>query len=123
VTCSGADDLICLFHRLLPRPENPGRAHIHGPWQCEAGLDAQQTEKEMADSINIYGGTIVEDVAYKLLYAVAWAENIDLEGWGKTDRKWILNTYAECLLSVQNPAQRMTSPPASAPSASAEEKS
>jgi hypothetical protein len=82
----------------------------------------QQTEKEMADSINIHGATTPEDVAYKLLYAVAWAENIDLEGWAKTDRNWILNTYAECLLAVQNPALRMTSPPAEAQSAAVEEK-
>jgi hypothetical protein len=82
----------------------------------------QQTEKEMADSINIHGATIPEDVAYKLLYAVAWAENIDLEGWAKTDRNWILNTYAECLLAVQNPAQRMTSPPANAQSGAVGEK-
>ena len=75
----------------------------------------------MAESINVQGATIPEDVAYKLLYAVAWAENIDLEGWAKTDRNWILNTYAECLLAVQNPAQRMTSPPANAKSAAAGE--
>ena len=72
----------------------------------------------MAESINIHGATIPEDVAYKLLYAVAWAENIDLEGWAKTDRNWILNTYAECLLAVQNPAQRL---PANAQSAAAGE--
>lgn len=76
----------------------------------------------MAETINIQGVTIPEDVAYKLLYAVAWAENIDLEGWAKTDRNWILNTYAECLLAVQNPAQRMASLPAKAPSAAAGEK-
>ena len=76
----------------------------------------------MAESINLQGATIPEDVAYKLLYAVAWAENIDLEGWAKTDRNWILNTYAECLLAVQNPAQRMTSAPASAQSAAVGEK-
>ncbi len=75
----------------------------------------------MAESINIQGATIPEDVAYKLLYAVAWAENIDLEGWAKTDRNWILNTYAECLLAVQNPAQRMTAQPSNTQSATAGE--
>ena len=75
----------------------------------------------MAESINIHGAKIPEDVAYKLLYAVAWAENIDLEGWAKTDRNWILNTYAECLLAVQNPAQRMASAPSNARSAAAGE--
>ena len=66
----------------------------------------------MADATDTRGGP--EEVAFKLLYAVAWAENVDLEGWAKTDRKWILDTYAECLLTVQNPAQRATSPPAEA---------
>ena len=27
-----------------------------------------------------------EEVAFKLLYLVAWGENIDLEAWGKADR-------------------------------------
>ena len=37
----------------------------------------------MADASDTRGGP--EEVAFKLLYAVAWAENIDLEGWAKTD--------------------------------------
>lgn len=50
-----------------------------------------------------------EEVAFRLLYLVAWSENIDLDAWGKTDRDWILGTYAECLRTVQNPGDR---PPA-----------
>ena len=64
----------------------------------------------MVDSIDISGGPSPEEVAFKLLYAVAWGENIDLDGWAKADRKWILDTYAECLLAVKNPAARMTPP-------------
>jgi hypothetical protein len=52
-------------------------------------------------------GQSPEDVALKLLYLVSWGENIDLEAWGKADRRWILDTYAECLLAVQDPAARL----------------
>jgi len=47
-----------------------------------------------------------EEVAFKLLYLVAWGENIDLEAWGKADRDWILGTYAECLRTVEDPNSR-----------------
>jgi hypothetical protein len=57
-----------------------------------------------------------EEVAFKLLYLVAWGENIDLEAWGKADRDWILGTYAECLRTVENPNAR---PLSSKPSAAA----
>ena len=50
----------------------------------------------MADAVNNQGGPATEEVAYKLLYLVAWGENKDLEAWGKADRKWLLDTYAEC---------------------------
>jgi hypothetical protein len=46
-----------------------------------------------------------------LLYLVAWGENKDLDGWGKADRKWILDTYAECLLTIRNPQARMPARP------------
>jgi hypothetical protein len=61
----------------------------------------------MAETVEIRGGTSAEEIAFKLLYAVAWSENIDLEGWAKTDRKWILDSYAECLQTVKDPAARL----------------
>lgn len=64
-------------------------------------------EKHLADSVEIHGNPSREEIAFKLLYAVAWGENIDLEGWAKADRKWILDTYAECLLAVKEPEARM----------------
>lgn len=60
----------------------------------------------MADPVESHGSPSPEEVAYKLMYVVAWSENIDLDAWGKADRKWILDTYAECLLTVRNPASR-----------------
>jgi hypothetical protein len=68
----------------------------------------------MADTVNIQGGPAPEEVAYKLLYLVAWGEDKDLEGWGKADRKWLLDTYAECLMTVRDPAARLAAA-ASAP--------
>jgi hypothetical protein len=47
-----------------------------------------------------------EGVALKLLYTIAFAEEKSL--WSgslateKATRKWILDTYAECLRTVQN---------------------
>jgi hypothetical protein len=46
-----------------------------------------QKERHMAEPITIYGGQSPEEIAFKLLYAISWGENIDLEAWGKTDRK------------------------------------
>jgi hypothetical protein len=68
----------------------------------------------MADSVNMHGSPPPEEVAYKLLYLVAWGENKNLDDWGKADRKWILDTYAECLLTIQNPAARMSTRPGAA---------
>ncbi|MBV9548752.1 MAG: hypothetical protein JO256_03655 [Alphaproteobacteria bacterium] len=61
---------------------------------------------------NTAPGASCEDVALKLLYLVAWGENIDLEGWAKADRDWILGTYAECLRAVKDPQSR---PPVAKP--------
>jgi hypothetical protein len=45
--------------------------------------------------------TSPQDVAFKLLIAIAWAEKKQLGQWQATgdesDRKWVLNAYAECL--------------------------
>src|SRR5690348_17317706 len=45
-------------------------------------------ENDMPESSG--GAQSPEDVALKLLYVISWGENIDLEAWGKADRKWIL---------------------------------
>ena len=43
-----------------------------------------------------------EKVAYDLLLAIAEAENKKQpSGWTSTERKWILDTYAECLEAVR----------------------
>ena len=60
----------------------------------------------MAEPVQIPRSPSQEEIAYKLLYLVAWGEDKDLDAWGKCDRKWILDTYAECLRTVQNPAAR-----------------
>ena len=65
----------------------------------------------MADAADSHGSPSPEEVAYKLLYLVAWSENKDLDAWGKADRKWILDTYAECLLTVRDPNVRKAGQP------------
>ena len=54
--------------------------------------------------------TTPESVALQLLHIVAHAENKSLhEGVSsnqtKPDRRWIIQTYRECLLAVQHPQQ------------------
>lgn len=63
-----------------------------------------------------FNGLSPEEIAFKLLYAVSWGENVDLEAWGKADRNWILDTFAECLLTVQDPAARLAQSAAKAKS-------
>ena len=52
-----------------------------------------------------------ENVAYRLLLMVADLESKTLHGNPSkdrtiADRKWILDTYAECLRAVKTPAER-----------------
>lgn len=54
-------------------------------------------------------------VAYALLRDVAYAEQKEIVGLATTssqrpDRKWILDTYAECLRAVRAPSERTTRP-------------
>jgi hypothetical protein len=53
------------------------------------------------------GGHSSEQVAYMLLERIASCEGKALAGHGdKADRKWILDTYAECLIAVRRPDAR-----------------
>jgi hypothetical protein len=65
-------------------------------------------EDLMADASVVHlGENSPEYVAYKLLLHVADAEKKHFAGLHPTaDRKWILDTYAECLDTVQNPGAR-----------------
>jgi len=55
-----------------------------------------------------------EQIAYKLLLTIAENEKKPLHSTGTApttaDRKWLLDTYAECLLAVRNPAGRRPKP-------------
>jgi len=69
----------------------------------------------MADTNTVVhiGENSPEQVAYKLMEKIADVENMILytpsNGSRSTvaDRKWILDTYAECLKTVRNPANRV----------------
>lgn len=57
----------------------------------------------MADAVVHIGENSPEEVAYKLMTTIASLESLDLYGHGKkpADRKWLLDTYAECMKAVQ----------------------
>ncbi len=65
----------------------------------------------MADAPVLHiGENSPEHVAYKLLQAIAAAESklltATMGGPATADRKWLLDTYAECLITVRNPLGR-----------------
>ena len=75
----------------------------------------------MADEAVIHaGGNTPEQIAYKLMHDIAAIEGKTLltttgapgaaasgrGGKELPDRKWLLDTYAECLLTVRNPDSR-----------------
>ena len=66
----------------------------------------------MADNTAVVhiGENSAEEVAYKLLKTIASNEGKHLTGSMSTaagaERKWLLDTYAECLLAVRNPLGR-----------------
>ena len=47
-----------------------------------------------------------EQVAFKLMEIIAIAEGKAIKTPSKTDRKWLLDTYAECLRTVREPQGR-----------------
>jgi hypothetical protein len=59
----------------------------------------------MADTVVHIGENSPEHVAYELFRHIALVEGKPLVSGGP-DRKWILDTYAECLLAVRNPGAR-----------------
>jgi hypothetical protein len=66
----------------------------------------------MADEAVVHiGENSPEHVAYQLLRLVSIIEGrpFDSSSTNHADRKWLLDTYAECLNAVRNPGGRMTS--------------
>lgn len=64
----------------------------------------------MADAPSIHTSeNSPEYVAYRLLLNVAYVEDKKIAPStlvGKADRKWLLDTYAECLKAVRDPHSR-----------------
>ncbi|WP_413989356.1 hypothetical protein ACMDCR_25805 [Labrys okinawensis] len=65
----------------------------------------------MTDNTVVHlGENSPEQVAYRLLETIASNEGKSLEsnmaGKALAERAWLLDTYAECLLVVRNPAGR-----------------
>lgn len=64
----------------------------------------------MADAPAVHiGENSPEEVAYKLLRTIASSEGKSLGSnldKATAERKWLLDTYAECLLTVKQPQMR-----------------
>lgn len=54
----------------------------------------------------VQGGT-PEAVAYALMRDIALCEGKSLDGAKVATRKWLLDTYAECLATVRDPEERV----------------
>ena len=66
----------------------------------------------MADTVVHIGENSPEQVAYRLLHEIAAVEAKSFSrtpstSYQSADRKWILDTYAECLNAVRNPHLRV----------------
>lgn len=62
----------------------------------------------MADAPVVHiGENSPEEVAYKLLRHVANVEGKNLNSTGAVDRKYLIDTYAECLWAVKEPWRRL----------------
>jgi hypothetical protein len=79
---------------------------------------------ETATVVHI-GENSPEEVAYKLLVTIASNEKKTLSdrtsGSATADRKWLLDTYAECLSTVRTPGSRPFTAAPPAPSAARRE--
>jgi len=63
----------------------------------------------MSDSPVVHiGENSPEEVAFKLFQEVVSVEIHKGDQTNKVSRKWILDTYAECLLAVRNPSGRQS---------------
>lgn len=67
----------------------------------------------MADTPVLHiGENSPEHVAYRLFHHIAQVEGKILsQGNSAPDRKWILDTYAECLRAVKTPTSRVPQKP------------
>jgi hypothetical protein len=66
----------------------------------------------MADTVVHIGENSPEQVAYRLMHEIAAIEAKSFSrtpgpGYQSADRKWILETYAECLNAVRVPHARV----------------
>jgi hypothetical protein len=86
------------------------RVALHPATTVRAGARViNQGGNDVAEQTVVHTGeNSPEYVAYRLLVDIARTEGKPLSGpaAGKADRKWILDTYAECLSAVRIPSGR-----------------
>jgi hypothetical protein len=64
----------------------------------------------MSEGVPGNGRSSAEEVAYRLFMEIAHVEGMSTRerpSGGYTDRRWILDTYAECLMAVTAPSKRL----------------
>jgi hypothetical protein len=64
----------------------------------------------MSEGVPSNGRGSAEEVAYRLFMEIAHVEGMSTRerpSGGYTDRRWILDTYAECLMAVTLPSKRL----------------
>jgi hypothetical protein len=71
-------------------------------WERKPIITADQTVVHIGENSPEY-------VALQLLRTIAGIENKPLNSSSGVDRKWVLDTFAECLNAVQNPTGRLSS--------------
>ncbi len=69
-------------------------------------VTAAAQESNMPETVVHIGENSPEEVAYKLLQNIASQEKRTLVISTDAERKWLLDTYAECLITVRNPLGR-----------------
>jgi hypothetical protein len=75
-----------------------------------------QGSPDVADAPVVHiGENSPEQVAFKLLERIADLEQVSLFHSAQrkmADRKWVLDTYAECIIAVRHPHNRVPAPTA-----------
>jgi hypothetical protein len=80
-----------------PKQERRNEARRHGAYESAMA--------KAAPVVHI-GENSPEQIAYKLLLLIASKEGKLIDECATENRKWLLDTYAECLRTVQNPSGR-----------------
>ena len=86
--------------------DNPKQERRNEARRRRRADDAHESAMAEAAPVVHIGEKSPEQIAYKLLLLIASKEGKLLDDHAIENRKWLLDTYAECLRTVQNPNSR-----------------